>query len=95
MRDGKGAKDRTVPVVPHLGAILAEYRRTRGLLFGGVTAATIATDVQRHLRATFDADDCVFHQLRHTFGTYATEATGGNVGVVAKLNAISNCSQSG
>lgn len=80
VRNGKGAKDRVVPIHPALAVVL------RGLHAGKVcphTEDTIGRKVAKHLRES--GVDATMHHLRHTFGTEAGRASGGNVLVVREL----------
>jgi integrase/recombinase XerC len=80
VRNGKGGKDRVVPIHPALAVVL------RGLPAGKVCpheVDTIGRKVARYLR---DAGlDATMHHLRHTFGTEAGRASNGNVLVVREL----------
>jgi integrase len=88
VRDGKGAKDRIVPVHP----MLARHLDGRhGLLFPGlagghVTAGTMSALLARVLtRAGGGSRRYSAHMLRHFFGTEAARWSGGNVVLVGKL----------
>ena len=80
VRDGKGSKDRIVPVHADLALMLAG--RAPGRLVP-VCANTISTKVARHLRAL--GIDATAHKLRHSFGSELARTTSGNVVLVAKL----------
>lgn len=80
VRNGKGGKDRAVPVHPTLAGILAG--RPAGRLVG-CAPDTIGTKVAAHLRV--HGVDATLHQLRHTFGTEAARASNGNLLSVADL----------
>lgn len=82
VRQGKGAKDRVVPIVPLLADVLALGAPTTGRLLG-VSSQVIAHDTCRHLAHL--GCNATFHQLRHTFGTEAARVLGGNVVLVGKL----------
>jgi len=87
VRDGKGAKDRSIPVSAELREALGSVPAA-GPLFPGkhgrrtVTPGTVSARISRHLRRNgFDATP---HQLRHTFGTAAARRTGGDVVLTAE-----------
>jgi site-specific recombinase XerD len=82
VRDGKGRKDRSVPMSAELRDVLGRLPSS-GPLFPGlhgratVTSGTVSARIRRHLkRAGIDA---VPHQLRHSFGTAVARASGGDV----------------
>lgn len=80
VRNGKGGKDRVVPLHPDLVARLG----TPG--DGSVidrASATIGYAVGAHLRACGVAAS--MHQLRHTFGTELARVTGGNLILTGSL----------
>lgn len=87
VRDGKGGKDRVVPLHPLLAGEL--HRRPGGWLFPAdpgdrhVTAAT----VRRRISAAFTAIGVTMtaHQLRHSFGTELARVTNGNLLLVAHV----------
>jgi integrase len=81
VRLGKGAKDRIVPMVPHLVELLTGPR-TDGRLVP-LTARTLGAQAARHMRTL--GYDCTLHQLRHSFGTEAARALHGNVVAVGGL----------
>lgn len=81
VREGKGRKDRLVPVHPELARLLAQ-RRPSGPVVGWV-ADTVGRRVADHLRAC--GVDATCHQLRHSFGTELARLTGGNLWLVAGL----------
>lgn len=86
VRNGKGAKDRVVPMHPRLVAILNELPSS-GLLFENprtgraVTPATVGRNIKHQL------DLCgikgVPHRLRHTFGTELARTAHGDLQLVA------------
>jgi integrase len=91
VRDGKGAKDRRVPVHPRLAEHLAGRH---GPLFPGhrgahVTAGTMAAFLGRTLTSAGQrlGTDRRYtsHQLRHYFGTEAARTSNGNMVLVGKL----------
>jgi integrase/recombinase XerC len=75
IREGKGGKERVVPVPGVvLEAMVAFGRRRSGPLFYGVDAAQIsANSVSRSLNRFFERNglDFTAHQLRHRYGTTA------------------------
>lgn len=86
VRDGKGGKDRVVPISGELRAVLGSLP-TSGPLFPGrdgrrpVTSGTVSARIRRHLaRAGIDGTP---HQLRHTFGTAVARNSGGDVVLTA------------
>jgi len=80
VRNGKGGKDRVVPMHPDLVAVFDGLPSAGPVFpFNGrpVKAASVSRTLRRHfaecgLKATA-------HQLRHTFGTEAARATNGNL----------------
>lgn len=92
VRDGKGGKDRLVPIHPMLAGLL-EGIGVRGPVIVGrhgrqVTPDTIGDIVRRHFRALGIVGTP--HQLRHTFGTEMTRIAGGNLLLVAKTMGHAN-----
>lgn len=87
VRDGKGAKDRTVPMHPALidmfSALPASGPVFRSPNGGCITAHAAGRTITDHLRRC--GIDGTAHQLRHTFGTEAASASGGDVIAVAEL----------
>jgi site-specific recombinase XerD len=87
VRDGKGAKDRSIPVSHELRDALGTLPPS-GPLFPGrdgrrhLTSATVSARIARHLRR--HGIDATPHQLRHTFGTAAARRTGGDVVLTAE-----------
>lgn len=80
VRQGKGAKDRIVPMHPDLVAVLRDAKPGR---LCPHSVNTIGRKVTRHLRdAGFLATT---HALRHSFGTEAARACNGNLLVVRDL----------
>jgi site-specific recombinase XerD len=86
VRDGKGAKDRSIPMSSELRDILGKVPNS-GPLFPGkngrrtVVPGTVSARIRRHLaRAGIDG---VPHQLRHTFGTAVARRSGGDVVLTA------------
>lgn len=86
VRDGKGAKDRVVPLRPELLMLLADAPAS-GPVFPNrstgrpIRAKSVSAAIKRHLEAC-DVDG-VPHQLRHTFGTHAARVAGGDLQAVA------------
>lgn len=85
VRDGKGGKDRVVPMHPELVAIMKGAPKA-GPLFPGrrlghVKPATVSALLSRHLRRC--GITATPHQLRHTFGTEMARAARGNLVAVA------------
>jgi integrase/recombinase XerD len=86
VRDGKGAKDRVVPIRRPLVPLLRDAPRS-GPVFPNhstgrpVKAKSVSAAIKRHLQAC--EVDGVPHQLRHTFGTTAAQAAGGDLQAVA------------
>lgn len=80
VRQGKGARDRVVPMHPELVRLLDGCRPGRLTEY---TKETIGRKVSEYLRAS--GVDATLHQLRHTFGTEAARASNGNVLVVRDL----------
>ena len=81
VRLGKGAKDRVVPLVARLVAMVLE-RRTDGRLVP-LTPRTLGAQAARHMRQL--GYDCTIHQLRHAYGTEAARVLDGNVVAVGGL----------
>lgn len=87
VRDGKGAKDRSIPVSAELRDALGSLPPS-GPLFPGkdgrrhLTPGTVSARISRHLRR--NGIDATPHQLRHTFGTAAARRTGGDVVLTAE-----------
>ena len=80
VRNGKGGKDRLVPIHPQLVPLLD--RRTDGRLVDR-HHDTIGHRVAAHLRAC--GVDASMHQLRHTFGTELARVTNGNLILTGRL----------
>jgi integrase len=87
VRDGKGAKDRTIPVSAELREALGNLPSS-GPLFPGLrgratlTPGTVSARISRHLRR--HGIDATPHQLRHTFGTGVARRSGGDVVLTAE-----------
>lgn len=81
VRNGKGGKDRTVPLHPRLSASLADVEA--GPIFGCVSGDHIS----RQIRALFDSLSIHHrpHDLRHAFGTEAAAVARGDLVLVAGL----------
>lgn len=74
VRNGKGGKDRLVPLHPLLVARLGGRGDGRVI---DRSSDVIGKRVAEHLRAS--GVDASMHQLRHTFGTELARVTGGNL----------------
>lgn len=87
VRNGKGHKDRSIPVSAELREALGSLPSS-GPLFPGangratLTAGTVSARISRHLRR--NGIDATPHQLRHTFGTAVARKTGGDVVLTAE-----------
>jgi site-specific recombinase XerD len=87
VRDGKGGKDRVVPLHPAVIELLGQLPG-EGPVFPGrqgatLRPATVSARIKRHLRAS--GVEARPHQLRHTFGTELARCSGGDVVLVAEL----------
>lgn len=86
VRNGKGGKDRVVPIRPQLLGLLADAPSS-GPVFPNpatgrpVKPKSVSAAMKRHLEAC--GVDGVPHQLRHTFGTVAARAAQGDLQAVA------------
>jgi integrase len=81
VRDGKWGQDRSVPLHPTLGKLLAAHQgRGRYVPLQPDTVGKMAADHMRGLGFDF-----TIHQLRATFATELARATAGNVILVAKM----------
>lgn len=78
---GKGDRDRWIPLAPELAAELA------GLGPGSIVGARHGDHVSQMIRTAMRRIGIAGrpHDLRHSFGTAAAEATGGNLVIVAEL----------
>lgn len=86
VRDGKGGKDRTVPLHPELVPRLR--RLPSGWVFPSQVGGHVTPNYLAILaRKAFDrvGSTATLHQLRHYFGTAAAEAARGNVLLVSAL----------
>lgn len=81
VRNGKGGKDRVVPLHPDLARMLAHARRSGPVV--GASMATVGRRVTAHLRAC--GLDASTHKLRASFATELARVTNGNVLAVADL----------
>ena len=81
VRQGKGGKDRVLPLAPALAAEIRTYGRN-GLIIG-----MTPTSVSRLVRELFQEIGIEHrpHDLRHLFGTEAARQSNGNLVVVAQL----------
>lgn len=88
VRNGKGGKDRSVPMHPMLVDLLDDVPAS-GLVFPNprngrqMLADTISSRITKHLRR--GGINARPHQLRHTFGTELARASGGNMVLTAAL----------
>lgn len=82
VREGKGRKDRIIPIHPALRQLLEPELRFTGQLFN-VNAATVSRVVGRYLKA--NGLDSSAHKLRATFGTTLSERSNGNIVMVQRL----------
>jgi integrase/recombinase XerD len=86
VRNGKGGKDRAIPIHPELVELL-RGAPAAGPLFPGqrgnehVSGGSVSALLSRHLKRC--GIDATPHQLRHTFGTEMTKMARGNLVVVA------------
>lgn len=76
VRDGKGAKDRMIPLHPALPAILAEHSGTGPYV--GATSHWLSCEAGKHLRSLGLAQHRL-HHLRATFATELARVTNGNL----------------
>lgn len=84
VRNGKGGKDRIIPVAPELALALACWTaHHQGPLFKGATPDSIS----EHIRRTFHRAGVHArpHDLRHSFATAAAKSCNGNLVLVAAL----------
>lgn len=80
IRNGKGGKDRQVPMSAELHELLVGCPSAGPLFpgrFGSVRAASVSQRIRRHLAAA--GITATPHQLRHTFGTAVARKSNGNV----------------
>jgi integrase/recombinase XerD len=83
VRNGKGGKDRVVPLHPLLAEQLAKLENHPGPIFG-VQGATVS----KRIRLVFRRVGLSHHRphdLRHSFATAAAEQCDGNLTIVAEL----------
>jgi integrase/recombinase XerD len=80
VRQGKGCKDRAIPIIDALHPHLVDLPHGRVV---PMTSDWLGTLVHRHLRRCGIA--ATIHCARHSFGTEAAEAFGGNLRPVALL----------
>jgi site-specific recombinase XerD len=77
VRQGKGAKDRLVPLALHLLEDLRAYwrcHRPAGCLFDGRCRGSVQRMVKRTLRRAGIGKPASMHTLRHSFATHMLEA---------------------
>ena len=87
VRNGKGGKDRSVPMHPILHELLVDLPAS-GPVFPGTRGQPIRTDsvaraMTRHMQAC--GIEGTPHQLRHTFGTSFARACGGDMVLTAEM----------
>lgn len=82
VRNGKGRKDRIVPLHPVLRKLLEPECKYAGQLFQ-INAATVSRVVGRYLKAA--GLHSTAHSLRATFGTQLSEVSNGNIVMVQRL----------
>lgn len=80
VRDGKGGKDRAIPLHPELAKIIGRPHSGRVV---PLSSAQIGRRASEHLRSY--GIDATLHQARHTFGTEAARASRGDLLVVGEL----------
>ena len=80
VRNGKGGKDRIVPVHPSLAVLLAACRQGRVVPW---TADSLGRRASAHIRAC--GFNNTIHNLRASFGTELSRVTKGNVMLVKEL----------
>lgn len=88
VRQGKGRKDRIVPLNPEVENALHVYGLRNGYLFtvrGGkpITAGTLSSYVSKFLRA--QGIEASLHRGRHKFGTDAYAESGGDLRMVQEM----------
>lgn len=81
VREGKGKKDRVVPMSHQLS--MALQPTPTGHYFPGLTPAAVSQRIRRQLRRS--GIDGRPHDLRASFGTELARLSGGNLVLVAKL----------
>lgn len=87
VRDGKGGRDRVIPMHPLLVELLEDRPRS-GPLFPGrrgecVQAASVSQSIRRHFERC--GIDATAHRLRHSFATEMTRRANGNIVAVAAV----------
>lgn len=82
VRQGKGSRDRTVPLHPALRALVVGRMPKAGRLFQ-VLPETVGRKIAAHLRDC--GVDASAHKLRATFATELAETSHGNVVMVQRL----------
>lgn len=88
VRQGKGRKDRIVPLNPEVHAALEEYGLRSGYLFTvrsgkPITAGTLSSYVSKFLRS-LDIEASL-HRGRHKFGTDSYAESGGDLRLVQEM----------
>ena len=82
VRNGKGGRDRVIPLHPHLAELLEPEIRKAGRLFQ-VQPDTVGRVVSTYLRS--QGLESTAHKLRATFATSVASASQGNVVMVQRL----------
>lgn len=83
VRDGKGQKDRTVPLHPELARALERARTRQGAPYVPLNPATVGEMASAHMRSI--GYDATIHQLRASFATELSSVSNGNVVLVQTL----------
>jgi len=83
VRNGKGGKSRRIPLLPELGAELADVAAV-GRLFPGATGGMVSGRLKRLLRR-HGYPHARPHDLRHTFASRVARRLGGDLVAVAQL----------
>lgn len=91
VRNGKGGKDRSVPVHPELAVILAASGVRSGR-YVNVSAQTVGRRIAAHLRSL--GVQATAHKLRASFATELARTSRGNVVLVATLLGHTNLATS-
>lgn len=82
VREGKGRKDRVVPIPAAVHALLVARRRRGGPIIGR-TPGTVGRRIAQHLVAC--GVHATAHQLRHSYWTEGARVLAGNVVALARL----------
>ena len=81
VRNGKGGKDRHIPIAPRLAGELAGW--APGRYFGALTGSDVSYRIRREMRRLGIPGRP--HDLRASFGTELARISGGNLVLVAEL----------